>query len=700
MVEVPEELKPLPAELADMTLEQRTWVEASAENQDAYLREGLGSLGNSFIPENPAPVTNPATSQGAPDEDAETRQVRAMLDLVPANARFFYLEVPSAAERALFVNDMWAKTKLNPAGLSKTDATILAYSFHEQDEGMPLRFQVPNAPTLNGSRGDRADQITQMGVDPEIAQYITAPQQYDASTIERFAWMALPAVGFMAEYGLLQTGASLWKATGRPIINTLKSQGHNIPSIPVVQSPFYQIQGFARLFPSGGIPLGMAYTRAATGLVGAAHIKVGWDIISNSLNPEEHAAAEEIALTMPHPDLLEMYAVDEDGVQLYENDGSPTRIESTNRTEAIARLQADPNVIQQIDPETGQMAFIDKNTGAILAAGTNQEDDPPPSDNARYATLDETGWNQPRNDGDLYGGVYSSSGAYGTDGFEPGYIAIRNRETDYVGGELVHLNAGDGPDMGSGQTLHSPRYGSMHGEKITGYDGELIELLSAIDYFNGKTSQQIRSIQELGVLSGLLTEGSFVPGIAGNNTIRFVEIGMGVANRDGYEIDPMLERLAQLGDWAKDNKDREAREAKFAARRFIAPAYQRLDAAEVNNAARRHVSSILKREAEDWEIALYGKKLQQDFRSQYDATISEQRNDWEAAGRADLMGDDEAAGKTFGGGTVQAVDPMARMRENFYANTKDERDVIEQSARAKESYAALRNAVGGFSLRG
>ena len=242
--------------------------------------------------------------------------------------------------------------------------------------------------------------------------------------------------------------------------------------------------------------------------------------------------------------------------------------------------------------------------------------------------------------------------------------------------------------------------------------GTLIQGLDAFDpnapqfkveqrYYEGeewgltwKSATYIRLIQEQLEAGGLLTPGSYPPGLWTTKSVQSMRTLMLEANATGKTWEHMLsDRKAamtpeQLADiYGTSSSSRRAP--------FVAPTYRAPDHASLSQAVKGLVRQRLKREPTARDMAELTGQMDSDYKKEYDAEVAALRGEYNATSRA-IDSDTSQSG-----GTVRMVDPSSRFAESFEQRfsgeislNNDSDDFIETTAKAQGAMSRLDAMIG------
>lgn len=209
--------------------------------------------------------------------------------------------------------------------------------------------------------------------------------------------------------------------------------------------------------------------------------------------------------------------------------------------------------------------------------------------------------------------------------------------------------------------------------------------------FAAMSPEYIATVQGAMARAGLIDEED-ITDIWTIKAAQAMEQTMLIANARGG--DTWVNVLRQLEQEAPTEEDKA--NALRQANPFIAPVFRAPDKATLKQGVRAEFSRKLGREVKDWEFGLFIDQMSSDFKRQHSAEIAAARSSYEAEINA------RATGATSGGGgSVQQVDPMARMAERFLSlytpeidaeTAEDERQL--NTVNLQRSLAGIERAVG------
>ena len=264
-----------------------------------------------------------------------------------------------------------------------------------------------------------------------------------------------------------------------------------------------------------------------------------------------------------------------------------------------------------------------------------------------------------------------------------------NADNPYIGnlqeGYLAHIQE---TVKGSGQKLDlyaSPQYRDSDFQYAT-------ETL---------TERTIEWFQDKMVRAGYMKEDQNT-GLMDTKTIDTLERVMYEANTNGKTWRNWSLDVAEAGDELAANEDASAKEARLKAiGPFQRKTYLEPDYATLATTAKNAMERELGRQINDWEMQFLVDQQEDDYRGDFDASESARLNDYQAQVRA--VEDDLETGDTYGGGTVQDVDPGARFQQTFEAKFSKEiarkKKTVNAEERASTMMQGLNNAMSAIGGR-
>lgn len=200
--------------------------------------------------------------------------------------------------------------------------------------------------------------------------------------------------------------------------------------------------------------------------------------------------------------------------------------------------------------------------------------------------------------------------------------------------------------------------------------------------FAGKSPAYIAEVQAALEAAGLLTEDGYSTGTWDVDSARAMEVAMVEANARGGTWVAILQERSEAA--AENKLDEQKRRNPF-----VTPTYRKPDYARVATATRAAFQAEVGRELHDYELELLADELTRDFRRQYDSDVSALRMEHDAGNRAIAFEEDQSSG------SVQSVDPMARLQERIR-----EMYAPEVAAEKAESEHAFNSSLMFRSLAG
>lgn len=210
----------------------------------------------------------------------------------------------------------------------------------------------------------------------------------------------------------------------------------------------------------------------------------------------------------------------------------------------------------------------------------------------------------------------------------------------------------------------------------------------------------IAAFQEQMVRAGLLDENEYFVGVADPATQKAMLTVMGQANIDGTPWYSAAAKLAKLGEQNR----LAAQAAALQARRFVAPVYEAPDPAALRQSVKSAFQKLLGRDPFDWEIPLLADSLKQDFERQYGAQVAAARAEFDAQNQAlidqiDGGNSDLTDQQTIQSGTVQQVEPFARLLEKIDTDYAQQKENLQQASAYQQSFAGMRAVLGGIETK-
>jgi hypothetical protein len=277
---------------------------------------------------------------------------------------------------------------------------------------------------------------------------------------------------------------------------------------------------------------------------------------------------------------------------------------------------------------------------------------------------------------------------------------VEGEENPYIGGysEDYIYKGNLEPDTHIGVTGRAPMYRAADLESILG----------------NMTERELIEFQEKAVAAKLINPNAFGwtgPGVTVDKfTIDALQEIIAIANGTGERWEAALEtRIEQAREFDLENDLRAP---------FRPNAYLALDPARAAQEIKGMVRQQLRRDPQDWEIALLTEQLMKDHRASHDANEEARLNEWEHEGYLleepgpDVPIWDPSFGAVPPGGlptttgrdvpeSVQGVDFGARFAERFEASYADEIDRNNRVAQVKQGtrnlMARLNRVQGMFS---
>lgn len=209
--------------------------------------------------------------------------------------------------------------------------------------------------------------------------------------------------------------------------------------------------------------------------------------------------------------------------------------------------------------------------------------------------------------------------------------------------------------------------------------------------FAGRSPEYIAQVKQAMIAAGLVDEDGAGPlghwRVADSQTMYAV---MAEANASGKTWDTVLQEYAASYD------PQSRAEAWRAANPFVAPVFRAPDYASLRQAVRQAIDAQLGRSPKDYELALLADEMRADFNRAHASEVAAARASYEAQARAVETEEPQAAG------TVQDVDPLARMRERLLERYQAEIERMEETTETGinvqallQSFAGLERAVQG-----
>lgn len=195
-------------------------------------------------------------------------------------------------------------------------------------------------------------------------------------------------------------------------------------------------------------------------------------------------------------------------------------------------------------------------------------------------------------------------------------------------------------------------------------------------HLRNMSTEELARFQDTLVTTGLVRE--VIPGRLDDSTAGAMQMLMSVANRQAVKWQDVLDGIVSAGGLASAQE--EARE--FEPGPYLAPDYASL-AQTVKDTFRQRLG----RDPDEGEMAQLVGELQGWDRQRYGAEVAADRMAFEQG---------EEPGEQ-GGGTVQGVDPLARFREAFESNYREELDFVEDKAGAAEDEAFMQGTAQTIS---
>jgi hypothetical protein len=183
--------------------------------------------------------------------------------------------------------------------------------------------------------------------------------------------------------------------------------------------------------------------------------------------------------------------------------------------------------------------------------------------------------------------------------------------------------------------------------------------------FAGKSPEYIAEVKAALIEAGIIDEAEAGPmGHWRIEDSRNMYNILAEANASGKPWTTIVEEYAAAPDVDKAKAWR-------AANPFIAPVFKAPDYASLSQAVRGAFAQQIGRDPKDYELALLADQMRADFNAQHGATVSAARAQYEATARAADTGAPQSAG------TVQDVDPMARLSETVLSKYGPEIERVE-----------------------
>jgi hypothetical protein len=223
--------------------------------------------------------------------------------------------------------------------------------------------------------------------------------------------------------------------------------------------------------------------------------------------------------------------------------------------------------------------------------------------------------------------------------------------------------------------------------------------------FASKPGSYIAAVQAMMIRAGLREIGSVTPGHWSVDDAQVMASVLVEANASGKTWAQVLSIYEQFRP-----RDDQAG-ARFTADPYLAPDY-----ASLSQSVRSAFAAEVGREPHDWEVELLASQLSADARREYEARTAAQRLDFEArnvggdegnrrilaGGSATVQGfiggpgAEDAVGGSAGGGTVQQVDPLARLAETIRARYAPEVEAEQKEQETAVNLAALFSNLAGL----
>lgn len=229
--------------------------------------------------------------------------------------------------------------------------------------------------------------------------------------------------------------------------------------------------------------------------------------------------------------------------------------------------------------------------------------------------------------------------------------------------------------------------------------------------FSTKSPEYIVGLQNQMIQAGLADGSNLVPGYWGAADADAMRQLLIEANAGQMSWEDALGRRIQFGGPESQ-----------AGPRFVMPTYMAPDYATLSQAVKSTFASLVGRDPKDYELALLADQLASDSKAEYNAQVSGQLAEFNAANPATSgagaeplelnqgppvlgiglpparqVGGGDTSPRIVGGATVSAVDPMARLREAIAARYSGEIEGEENENEMGFNLQLLQQNLAGLS---
>jgi hypothetical protein len=208
-----------------------------------------------------------------------------------------------------------------------------------------------------------------------------------------------------------------------------------------------------------------------------------------------------------------------------------------------------------------------------------------------------------------------------------------------------------------------------------------------IDFATKSPAYQTQ-IQYALVEAGLMRSGDVAEGVWTIDAAKGVEVAMLMANSTGGAeswvsiVEDLAQGLADAGNRPGSGSG-SGRRSPLAGRVLTLPAYVEPDYALLENQVRDAFSAQLRRKPTDWEMSLLAENLNTNYRAQYDEQIQGLKQEFEAGNRGILAGGPSVQAS----GSIEGIDPIARLRSQIEDKYSAEVNLNEDRASHRQDVA-------------
>ena len=217
----------------------------------------------------------------------------------------------------------------------------------------------------------------------------------------------------------------------------------------------------------------------------------------------------------------------------------------------------------------------------------------------------------------------------------------------------------------------------------------------------GLTESTIDYFQDLMLRAGYMSDTQMT-GLMDKKTIDTLGLILYESNANGQSWRNWSTAQAEVGDVLRAEEEEDEKEARLKAiGPFQRKTYLEPDYAALSLTAKDAVERQLGRKINDWEMQLMTGEQEDDYKAQFDATEQVRLSDYNSQVQA--VEDDLETGDSFGGGSVEGVDPAARFQTAFEDRFENEIDRKARTVGAEERsstlMAGLNNAMSAIGGR-